>query len=100
MVAAFGGRCCCCKYSKALSALEFHHVDPKTKDFGLGAIRGSFKAWDKIVAELRKCVMVCSNCHAEIHEGVRELPKKPRRFSEKFSKHKKLSPGKKPKSSF
>ena len=67
----YGGKCSICGYDKYLGALEFHHVDPSTKEFHLGTRRG----YDitRLRAELDKCVLVCSNCHAEIHGGVTQL---------------------------
>ena len=62
-----GGKCSICGYNKSLRALEFHHKDPKEKDFGLSA-NGSVHSWAKYWEEVQKCILVCSNCHAEIHE--------------------------------
>jgi hypothetical protein len=50
-----------------LAALEFHHVDPSAKEFGL-AHRGA-RSIERLRAEARKCVLLCSNCHAEIENG-------------------------------
>lgn len=61
-----GGKCCRCGYSKCPQALEFHHLDPTKKDFGIGST-GSCKAWEKIKVELDKCILICSNCHREEH---------------------------------
>lgn len=65
-----GGKCERCGYNKCLSALHFHHTDPNIKDFGIGMIRANPKSWDSIIAEVDKCIMVCANCHAEIHDGI------------------------------
>ena len=67
-----GGKCQVCGYDKCKRALSFHHKDYKQKDFGLSA-RGLTRAWEKIQKELDKCVLVCANCHMEIHEGVTKL---------------------------
>ncbi|QDH46571.1 hypothetical protein LAh6_60 [Aeromonas phage LAh_6] len=61
-----GGKCEKCGYDKFIGALEFHHLDPEQKDFSLGD-KGYTRSWDKIKDELDKCIMVCSNCHKEIH---------------------------------
>lgn len=61
-----GGCCENCGYNKDLSALEFHHLDPNEKDFGIGA-KGYTMSWDEVTKELDKCILVCSNCHHEIH---------------------------------
>lgn len=69
-VELMGGKCKICGYSKCEAALEFHHLDPSKKDFAIGGtIRYS---WSKVAEELKKCIMVCSNCHVEIHAGVTE----------------------------
>jgi len=61
-----GGECTVCGYNKCVDALEFHHLDPDEKDFGI-ASSGYTRSWEKIRTELDKCILVCSNCHKEIH---------------------------------
>ena len=72
-VAYKGGKCVFCGYKKTIAALDFHHVDEKTKDFGLSQ-RGLTRSWKRIKKELDKCILVCANCHREIHSGVLQLP--------------------------
>ena len=64
-----GGACEKCGYSKCISALEFHHIDPSKKDFTLSKLKQN-KFDDKIKNELDKCILVCANCHREIHEEL------------------------------
>lgn len=64
-----GGKCSICGYDKSIRALEFHHQDPTQKDFGLAA-NGVAHSWEKFWQEAQKCILVCSNCHAEIHEQL------------------------------
>lgn len=64
MIAYKGGKCSVCGYNKCPAALDFHHLNPETKSFNLGKIKGWL--WEKIVIELDKCILVCSNCHREI----------------------------------
>lgn len=61
-----GGSCSVCGYSKCSAALDFHHKDPAQKDFAISA-KGHTRSWDKVKIELDKCVLVCANCHREIH---------------------------------
>ncbi len=60
-----GGCCQQCGYNKSFSGLEFHHLNPKEKDFSIG--RSMNKSWGVLIKELDKCVLLCSNCHSEIH---------------------------------
>lgn len=65
-----GGRCFLCGYDKCLEALSFHHEG--RKEFGIGA-RGHTRSWQRVRAELDECILVCNNCHAEIHAGLHNL---------------------------
>jgi predicted HNH restriction endonuclease len=68
-----GGKCQLCSFSEYLGALEFHHIDPKTKDEGVSRlIRGRLR--QKVIDEVNKCVLVCSNCHKMIHAGIKKCP--------------------------
>lgn len=62
-----GYACEICGYDKTVRALHFHHLDPSKKDFAIGT--AYCRSWVKIKEELDKCILVCANCHAEIHEG-------------------------------
>jgi 5-methylcytosine-specific restriction endonuclease McrA len=63
-----GGQCTICGYKSEITALEFHHLDETKKDFGLSQ-RGLTRSWSRIREELDKCILVCANCHREIHSG-------------------------------
>jgi hypothetical protein len=65
-----GGKCIICEYSRCPRALHFHHIDPKEKEHN---IRWAPKQWDILKAELDKCILLCSNCHAEVHAGLRDI---------------------------
>lgn len=61
-----GGKCEKCGYNKCNAALDFHHLDPKEKDFALSS-KGITRGWERVKNELDKCVLLCANCHREIH---------------------------------
>jgi hypothetical protein len=61
-------KCSVCGYDKCLNAIEFHHFNSGEKDFEVSKMSSFSK--DKIVCELEKCLMLCANCHREIHAGV------------------------------
>ena len=65
LVEEFGGCCSICGYNKNYSALEFHHLESKEKDFHLGSAKTT--NIDKLRKEVEKCILVCSNCHKELH---------------------------------
>jgi len=71
-VKLLGGRCRGCERAVPVAAFEFHHLDAGTKEFAISA-DGVPRRWERIVAELEKCVLLCANCHREVHAGIREL---------------------------
>jgi hypothetical protein len=72
VVQTLGGRCSICGYARCEAALELHHRDPSGKDPKYRATKNS--SIDVMLAEARKCVLVCSNCHRELHSGIASLP--------------------------
>lgn len=64
-----GGRCMICQYDRHQGVLEFHHVDASTKSFGISA-GGFSRSWASIREELKKCILVCANCHREVELGL------------------------------
>lgn len=68
LVNSLGGKCSICGYNKCLPALEFHHQDEK-----LGALSELMKKSFKFaLEEVKKCILVCANCHREIHEEEKD----------------------------
>jgi ferredoxin len=73
-----GGICEGCGHAGPPAIFDFHHREASTKHFGISQ-DGIPRRWEKVVAELAKCVMLCANCHREVHAGVRTLePREPR----------------------
>jgi len=66
-----GGKCQHCDYDKYIGALEFHHIDPKAKEFSIG--NAATRAWEVVKPELDKCIMLCANCHREEHARQRGI---------------------------
>ena len=69
---AAGGCCVLCGYDKCLAALEFHHVDPAAKEFTMKELVS--RTMEAVLEEVGKCMLVCANCHREIHwkgQGLR-----------------------------
>ena len=71
-IASFGGACGACGNAFGPAAMEFHHPDSSKKEFAI-SVDGVYRTWEKVRKELESCVMLCANCHAEVHAGVRTL---------------------------
>ena len=58
--------CAVCGYNKCLKSLHFHHID-NDKEFGISSHAAVGKGMKTIYEEMKKCIVVCANCHGEIH---------------------------------
>lgn len=70
-----GGKCCKCGYDKCIAAMDFHHLDPNEKDYEPSKLFTQSKSYETIKNELDKCILVCSNCHREIHDEIKSQAK-------------------------
>jgi hypothetical protein len=62
-----GGKCEICGYTGFPSAFDFHHLDPRIKDFNISDRLASLEV---LKEELDKCALLCCRCHREVHEGL------------------------------
>jgi len=69
-----GGKCTLCGYGGYAGAFDLHHRGDSKKAFGLSA-EGLTRSWERARKEADKCILVCANCHREIHGGYTQLPK-------------------------
>ena len=69
MVYVMGDKCQICGYNKCIKALEFHHINPEEKDLNFN--KAESKSWEATKTELQKCILVCANCHREIHDNLK-----------------------------
>jgi 5-methylcytosine-specific restriction endonuclease McrA len=67
-----GAPCQRCGYDQCMEALEFHHLASSRKNFGISS-KGYTRSWIKIRQELDKCILLCANCHREVHSEL-QLP--------------------------
>jgi len=65
-----GGKCEICGYDKCMDALDFHHINPEEKDFTISSSHNN--NIEKLKGEVDKCILVCANCHREIHYKLNE----------------------------
>jgi hypothetical protein len=66
LIVASGGCCAECGYNRCAQALEFHHINGTEKEF---SIAQRIRSLESIVAEVKKCVLLCCRCHREVHYG-------------------------------
>lgn len=64
--ASIGG-CVKCGYSKCIESLDFHHKDPEEKEYTISQMIRSHRSQEDIDEEMKKCVVLCANCHREFH---------------------------------
>lgn len=96
IIESMGNSCQICGYDKCDSALELHHIDPSKKEFSFAGFRAAPRAIDKIRDELKKCILLCSNCHREVHSGITCLPTDFSTFDEELFNMKKIKTRKVP----
>lgn len=70
----FHSKCCLCGFDEVQEALEFHHVNPIEKEFSIMGSNNQTKALESQLEEMKKCILVCSNCHRGIHYNIYEVP--------------------------
>ena len=69
LVKVCGDKCNLCGYNKTIAALEFHHINPEDKEYNIAA-KGTCHQLETDLKEAQKCILVCANCHREIHENL------------------------------
>lgn len=62
-----GGKCLICGYNKCINALDFHHNGEKEKGIAV-FLKNSSR--EKLLKEVKKCVLLCANCHREYHYKI------------------------------
>ncbi len=69
LVEFFGGKCKICGYDKCMEALDFHHIDPNQKEFGISR-EGLAYSFERRLKEAKKCILICCRCHRELENGI------------------------------
>ena len=75
LIKMLGGKCVACGYNKTIEALSFHHIQPENKLFDISGNGNLMQDWDIVVAEAKKCEILCLNCHSELHNVCRDRKK-------------------------
>lgn len=74
LIDIMGGKCILCNFDAFPEALEFHHVNPEEKEFKLSGSSLS-RSLESQIEEIKKCALLCANCHRGVHCGRLDLPK-------------------------
>lgn len=76
-IQALGGKCSHCGAVLEPCCYDFHHLNPEEKDFTISNSQtNGAKSWNKIRDELKKCTLLCANCHRLVHNGYIEIENK------------------------
>jgi hypothetical protein len=67
LISLLGGQCQVCGYKKNSASLCFHHKEPSIKSFEIVARHCANRTWETILQESKKCLLLCHNCHYELH---------------------------------
>jgi 5-methylcytosine-specific restriction endonuclease McrA len=69
LINLLGSQCSICGNCFHNSAYDFHHLNPKEKEFGIA----SLSSYKKRHEEIKKCILVCANCHRTLHSIIKEM---------------------------
>lgn len=64
LINSFKTECSKCGYNECKQALQFHHINGDKK-FNISEARG--RTEQRVLEEIRKCILICANCHAKEH---------------------------------
>lgn len=56
---------------KHIATLDFHHLDPTEKEAGITKLVHGKSSKERILSEMAKCIVLCSNCHRKLHYDER-----------------------------
>ena len=69
--------CALCGYNRCINALVFHHIKPSKDNVSVGKMIATQapteRSKGKVLNEIKKCVLLCSNCRKEVLAGDREI---------------------------
>lgn len=71
MVYVMGEKCQLCGYHKDIHALKFHHLNPEEKELSFN--KANSCSWERVCNELKKSILLCANCHREVHSNLEDF---------------------------
>lgn len=82
-VQKLGGKCHLCGRVLDAFLYDFHHIEPAFKEDGISHVLILKDSWEEIEKELNKCILLCGNCHNELHSKDK-IDNKQNRHAEKY----------------
>ena len=73
IIQAFGGKCCGCGYHACAQSFDLHHNDPLAKEDEIAKLITRCAPLNRIIKEVKKCTLLCANCHREVHAKHRQI---------------------------
>jgi DNA-binding XRE family transcriptional regulator len=70
-------KCSKCGYDDCISALDYHHLDPKTKTFSVAHLFLRKPTSERVEKMTKETICLCCRCHREMHAGLWKLPDNP-----------------------
>lgn len=67
-----GIKCVVCGEEERI-CLDFHHTNPKDKDSTVTKLLNDFRSKERVLNEIKKCKVLCSNCHRKVHANIIKL---------------------------
>lgn len=62
-----GGKCERCGWEEEIRALVWHHVNQHEKKLNIGRASLHPGNYQNLILEIKKCTLLCPNCHAIVH---------------------------------
>lgn len=85
-VRVMGSKCELCGLEgEMIEVYDFHHMNPKEKTLGIAQMMKNCTSWETICNELRKCVLLCSNCHRKVEYSQKEIIFEKSSFNEEIN---------------
>lgn len=76
LVSPVDAKCQSCGYNQYIGNLAFHHKDKRTKMYNISSSL-LLRPLKTLIKEASKCMLICHNCHGEVHAGIRSVKKIP-----------------------
>lgn len=82
LIESKGAKCERCEGEFSYECFDFHHRDPRAKEFTINQDFLTRRPWHVIEEEAEKCSLLCSNCHRSVH-----VQQEDKYFEDTYSRH-------------